>query len=125
MALLLKALENRVGCLSPPGSGSLACDKLWLQGQPWNLEGHFSGLPAQLLTPLLPAPCRGSGGARKSSGCSLIRGWFQPTGPIKRKVAPLGTRRRRLQFRPHWEHHRLPGDDTATSTLGTMEEQSR
>lgn len=92
MALPLKALENRVGGLAPAGSGSLACDKLWLQGKPWDLKGHFSCLPAQLLTPLLPAPCRGLGGAKRSSGCSLIRGWSQPTGPLERKVAPPVTR---------------------------------
>lgn len=28
--------------LTPAKPGTLASDKLWLRGQPWDLEGHFS-----------------------------------------------------------------------------------
>lgn len=49
-ALLLKALENKVGGLAP--AGSLACGKLWLQGQHWNLKGiSLACLPSSSPSP--------------------------------------------------------------------------
>lgn len=57
--------------LTPAEPGTLASDKLWLRGQPWDLEGHFSA-PALPSSPALSLSLILEKGQRE--GVEVLRG---------------------------------------------------
>lgn len=73
VALPLKASGKDGGSLAPAAPGSLACEKLWHKGQPWNQEGHVLPCPALLSSHPSP-PC--SLRRARSSWVEVLRGFL-------------------------------------------------